>query len=319
MHRLRRERLLIPAVIAAIGASLLLACSSSAAPERAVTATALRGSIAVVGNGLYRRFPSGRLELLTADGRAPAWSRDGRKIAFVRAIGRPGSLLCALFVMNSDGSDLHRVGQVTTDCSGVSWGPGDRQLVFGRGRSASVASIGLWIVNADGSGLRQLRAGRGATEGMHPAWSPNGRWIVFGWTGRSPHPWGRLAAVRPDGSGYHVLVRPRAGKHDDELTFPAWSPEGTQLAYVRIDHRLGRAGRTIELADAGGHHRRVLAHLPYNPGGQGAPTWSPSGRLLAYWGSCGMSICVLTVPSRGGRPHVLLRGYAEPAWGPAGT
>jgi Tol biopolymer transport system component len=311
----RSRRLLLVAVAA--GSSVWLTVGWSSAASNSREATAL-GSIVVVGAGLpaatgiYRRYPSGRLERLTPSGEhAPAWSRDGGRIAFVR---HEGPDVCPLFVMDSDGSDPHQVGQVKTDCSGVSWGPGDRRIVFGGvpGRS----STGLWIVNANGTGLRRLRAGRGATEGVHPAWSPDGRTIVFGWTGRSPHPWGRLAAVRPDGRGYRVLVQPRAGKHDDELTFPAWSRDGRRLAFVRIDHRPGRAARTIEVANARGAHPRAVVRLPYGLVGQGAPTWSPDGRLIAFWGTCGKRACVLTVPSRGGKPKVLLRNYIEPAWGP---
>ena len=265
------------------------------------------------------RSTSGQLSRLTTDFRdqLPVWSRDGKRIAFLRR----GSNVdrCALLVINADGSDVHQVGNVETDCfSRVSWGPRDRKIAFSGVRAKGGA--GLWIVDANGSGLHRLRAGRGATEGIHPAWSPNGRWIAFGWTGRSPHPWGRLAAVRPDGSGYHVLVKPRARHDEDEITYAAWSRDGKRLAYVRVEHRPGHAGSTLEVADSLGQHRRALAHLAYNPGGQGAPSWSPNGRSLVYWRTCGQSTCVSTIPARGGKPHVLLRGeYLQPYWGPAGS
>jgi TolB protein len=309
----------------AAGSAACLIGSSESGSASGQNATAVRGSLAVVlYDHIYRRFPNGRLTQLTdggPPGRAPAWSRDGSRIAFARPpdieFGE-GPPVCQLFVMNSDGSNVRPVGQATTDCSGVSWGPGDRQIVFGggvRGRG----STGLWIVNADGSGLRRLRAGRGATEGIHPSWSPDGRRIAFSWTGRSPHPWGRLAVVRPDGSGYRVLVRPREGAHDDELIYPAWSRDGKRLAFVRVDHRAGRAVREIVVADAQGGHRRTLVRLPYNPQRQGGPTWSPNGASIAFWGRCGSRLCVSTVASQGGSRRVLLKDYVEPAWGPAGS
>lgn len=306
--------LLFVTKIAILVAALVAATLAGSADSRSLSSA---GSIALSGGGISVRSTSGQLTRLTTDFRdqLPVWSRDGKRIAFLRRGLKVDR--CALFVMNADGGDVHEVGNVETDCSRVSWGPRDRKIAFGGVRAQG--SMGLWVVNANGSGLRRLRAGRGATEGVHPAWSPNGRWIVFGWTGRSPHPWGLLAAVRPDGSGYRVLVKPRAG-HDDEITFPAWSRDGKRLAYVRVDHRLGSAGRMLEVANSLGRHRRVLAHLPYNPTNQGAPSWSPNGRSLVYWQICGQSGCVATIPARGGKPHVLLQGdYLQPYWGPAGT
>ena len=96
MHSLPNWRVLVPFLIALI-AGLVVAWSSSAASDPATTANATRGSIAVVGNGLYRRFPDGRLALLTEEGRAPAWSHDGRQIAFVRLIDTGLSRVCPLF------------------------------------------------------------------------------------------------------------------------------------------------------------------------------------------------------------------------------
>jgi Tol biopolymer transport system component len=114
--------------VVAGSAALLMATSNSASSNSRDTRAG--GSIAVVGagfpeSGIYRRYPTGRLQQLTATREhAPAWSRDGRRIAFVRRdSAEEDPFVCALFVMNSDGSDLHRVGSVTTDCSRVSWAP----------------------------------------------------------------------------------------------------------------------------------------------------------------------------------------------------
>ena len=82
--------------------------------------------------------------------------------------------------------------------------------------------------------------------------------------------------------------------------------------------RLGKA-RSLEVANARGRHRAVLARLPFNPGEQGTPSWSPRGVFLAFWGISGHGGGTWTIRSRGGRRQLLVRDYVEPSWGPAGT
>src|SRR5436190_8299861 len=275
-----------------------------------------RGSILVTSDhGLYRRYSNGNLKQLTAGAadRFPAWSRDGGQIAFERLDIRRER--CPLFVMDSDGSGVHQVGQVTTDCSGVSWGPDDRRLVFG-GAPADQNNATLGVVNADGTGMRRLLRGRAANpEGTHPAWSPDGRTIVFGWT--ASHLSG-LLAIRPDGSGLHALVK-SPPKLFDVFTQPMWSRDGTRLVLVDVDFGLPQA-RKIVVATSRGGHRHTLARLPFNPGEQGVPSWSPNGLVIAFSGLCGRQGCVWTIPSRGGKRRVLLRGhFLQATWGPAGT
>jgi len=150
-------------------------------------------------------------------------------------------------------------------------------------------------------------------EGAHPAWSPDGRTIVFGWTAG---PRVGLLAIHPDGTGVQTLIKPRARHHFDVFSFPAWSRDGRRLAFIHVD--LGKA-RSLEVANARGRHRAVLARLPFNPGEQGTPSWSPRGVFLAFWGISGHGGGTWTIRSRGGRRQLLVRDYVEPSWGPAGT
>jgi hypothetical protein len=178
--RCRRLRLALLAAIAAASSSSAGALSQ--APPDVTLVGAVRGSILVADNrGIYRRYAGGALKQLTSTAASqydlyPAWSRAGTRIAFER-ITLPHKS-CPLMVMNSDGSDLHQVAQVTTDCSGASWGPNDDQLVFVSGPQFGNGAS-LRIVNLDGTGLRNLLRGRGANPaGTHPTWSPDGRTIA---------------------------------------------------------------------------------------------------------------------------------------------
>ncbi len=218
--------------------------------------------------------------------------------------------------MNSDGTGVRQVGDVKTDCSGAGWGRGDSQLAFG-GAPPGGNNATVWVVNADGSGLRRLLRGRGANrEGAHPSWSPDSRTIVFGWTASRVN---GLLAIRLDGSGLHALVKPRP-KHFDVFAQPMWSRDGTRLVFVHVDFEANGPTRKIVTASARGAHRHTLARLPLNPGQMGVPSWSPNGSLIAFSGVCGRQGCVWTIPSRGGRRQVLMRGlFAQATWGPAGT
>ena len=97
MHSLPNWRVLVPFLVALV-AGLVVAWSSSAASDPATTASATRGSIAVVGNGLYRRYPSDRSR--AADGgRARASLVARRQADRLRPLdrhARPGRRLSAV-------------------------------------------------------------------------------------------------------------------------------------------------------------------------------------------------------------------------------
>jgi hypothetical protein len=123
---------------------------------------------------------------------APAFSPDGRRVAYLRGsvvivsdiqgitISRP--IQVSLRVINLDGTGDRSIADFNPGMfsNQVSWSPDGRQLVFDLGRQpapqplqgppliALPETLELHIVNADGSGMRRLR---GAAAGT-PAWLP---------------------------------------------------------------------------------------------------------------------------------------------------
>jgi Tol biopolymer transport system component len=109
----------------------------------------------------------------TFDDRDPAWSPDGKQIAFFS--DRNGGNL-DLWVMNADGSGAHQLISIPLGGYSVDWSPDGRQLVFNIGVTGT---DNFWLINSDGTGLRQLSffTTGGGPFGAH--FSPDGTRIVF--------------------------------------------------------------------------------------------------------------------------------------------
>ena len=89
---------------------------------------------------------------------SPSWAPDGSRIVF------EGSL--ELFVANADGSGIVNLLQGAAFPSvSPSWSPDGSRIAFA---SRQPFGHGIYVVNPDGSGIRQLTAG----PDDHPAWSP---------------------------------------------------------------------------------------------------------------------------------------------------
>jgi TolB protein len=130
----------------------------------------------------------------------------------------------------------------------------------------------VFTIHADGSHQRQLT--NGDTAGFSPAFSPNGRKIVFG---RDTDPSGTasydLFTMRPDGSHKHQLTHTSTSEYA-----PQFSPTGRKIVY-----QVGSAGIFTIRID--GTHTHPLT----NGGTDFAPTFSPDGRRIVFVRYAGMT------------------------------
>jgi TolB protein len=126
----------------------------------------------------------------------------------------------------------------------------------------------LWVVNADGRGLRRLT--RGGSKDADPAWSPKGSPIAYASTARPPGIW----LVRPDGTHARPLRRRGVGGGA-----PSWSPNARQITFAArcAEDALHTCVYAIS---ASGTRRRQLTR-PANDD-DWAPAWSPDGRQIVW-------------------------------------
>ena len=192
----------------------------------------------LVGDGLYvinlDGTGLGRLTAGASDS-GPAWSPNGRRIAFYRRN--------AIWTMRADGTRQRRLAPASGSRSylygGPAWAPNGARLVFERGND-------LWAVNADGS-----RLARFARSGLRPDWSPRGRRILF----ESGDGSGGISVINRDGSGRRQL--------QDWGHNPTWSPDARRIAFdISGIYVMSASGRNA---------RRIMKGYPET----GRASWGP--------------------------------------------
>lgn len=171
-----------------------------------------------------------------ADGvsdRVPAWSPDGREIAFVRA--GPGAE-CQLLVIPANGGAERRVGGCDADdLIGFSWTPDGRGLIFGS-MSTTGGLAGIRVLDLASGQWRALDYDASGADIDHaPRYSPDGRWIVFV---RNPQ-LGDLWRVPATGGRAERLTA-----QSGEMRGWDWLPDGAGLVFGR---RVGLQTRLYRL------------------------------------------------------------------------
>jgi Tol biopolymer transport system component len=213
----------------------------------------------------------------------PAWSPNGKRIAFVRTIGPapPGrrARVVAIFVMNADGTHVlqltQRRGTPVTEDHAPSWSPDGKRIalvsvnVTTKPAGASV----LYVIDANGThphSVRSLPYGWPAAGG--PSWAPEGKRILYStycWFGTCGQPatGAQLFSVGADGKTPRQLTRVSGNAIGGR-----WSPDGRKIVFVR-NPRVGPTGEVYTMSSDGTSLRRVTTGLDQDARG---PDWGTS-------------------------------------------
>jgi TolB protein len=286
-----------------LGMGLAMAASVLAASPAAAASTGShlqgRGQIVFQApvNGHWQIFledadGSNVRRLVTSgdDDLAPSISPNGRRVVFFRifADGSPDEM----FLVNVDGSNLHAIDVggcgatcLGDDTEGHAWSPDGTQIVFERALldDSGNVSVGLWLMNADGTGPHQITQLNLAvdSEDHRPAWSPDGTQLVFQRIDRTASSEvGVLFTVRVDGTNLRQ-VTPSAFDVND----PDWSPDGALIVFQSpAEANQGGEENIFTIGPDGTGLSQLTGGLSSHRGFQGTfhPSWSPDGTQLVF-------------------------------------
>ena len=200
-------------------------------------------------------------------GYAPAWSPDGRQIAFHRwsgiTVGEGG---LELAVVNIDGTGLT---VVTTGGGWPSWSPDGSTIVYSSG--VGIGEVGIYSIRlGDAASKRKLTAyddyppiGYGPGWVGYPTYSPDGRTISFV-RAVDGGPW-LLYLMSPDGTNARELLV------GSSISPPRWSPDGSRLLVTHVHNYDYIASVTLDGTLSDAYAQDAVD-----------PEWSPDGLQILY-------------------------------------
>ncbi len=238
-----------------------------------------------VATGERKRLTAAPADSLGDD--FPALSRDGRRVAFIRAMTDAATNIYTLsltdqFQPAGEPVKLSKTGKF----SPLAWTADGRDLVFSEYGNSIVDNF--WRLRANAGAVATLVMSDG---GIAPAISSQGTRLAFAREITDNNIWRAPTGVEARKSSAVPLI---ASTHSDQVG--RYSPDGNQIVFVS-----DRSGHSeIWLANADATNQVQLTSLPSDQAG--SPSWSPDGQKIAFGWRDGGSTQIYTIPVTGGKP-----------------